>query len=248
MTEIKVYFDREGFSFIDGVLVEVKIDSYHYTVDEQGKVDAEMQVWDGHYRMSVDVGNFYESAEAYKEGREKAYYQLQLYNVVPGRKQGEGFNAFTIEKGKVKKILFVPKDVTYLAAEEEIIIKDLPKQIYGEELEAQQHLPLDIQYMDGHTERRKSVAELVALTDVQRQKLEAIRQAVLDAKAAGIAFFIDGDNSSIRAINKEHVDCLIDHYTPDGDKYSHIHRSCESEIVICADTWYDAHFFYKLKE
>lgn len=248
MTEIKVYFDREGFSFIDGVLVEVKIDSYHYTVDEQGKVDAEMQVWDGHYRMSVDVGNFYESAEAYKEGREKAYYQLQLYNVVPGRKQGEGFNAFTIEKGKVKKILFVPKDVTYLAAEEEVIIKDLPTPLYSEELEAQQHLPLDIQYMDGHTERRKSVAELVALTDVQKQKMEAIRLAFKEARDAGIALFIDSESSDILAINKEHVDCFVDQENMDNKDYSLIHQSCESKVNICAEAWWGAHFFFKLKE
>lgn len=248
MTEIKVYFDREGFSFIDGVLVEVKIDSYHYTVDEQGKVDAEMQVWDGHYRMAVDVGNFFESAEAYKEGREKAYHQLQLHNVVPGWKQGEGFEAFAIEKGEVKKIFFEPKDVIFLASEEEVIIKDLPKQIYGEELEAQQHLPLDVQYMDGHAEHRKSVAELVALTDVQKQKLEAIQQAVMDAKDAGIALFIDFDCSTIRAINKEQVDYFVDQDNADNEDYSPIHRSCESKINICAETWYDAYFFYKLKE
>lgn len=248
MTEIKIYFDREGFSFIDGVLMEVKIDSYHYTVDEQGKIDAWMQVWDGHYRMEVEVGNFYESAEAYKDGQEKAHYQLQLRNVVPGSKQGKGFEAFAIEKGEVKKIFFEPKDVTYLAAEEEIIIKDLPKPLYGDELEAQQHLTLDIQYMDGHTDHRKSVAELVALTDVQKQKLEAIHQAFKEARDAGVALFIDSDAQTIRAINKEYVDCFVDQDNTDNEDYSPLHPSCESETNICAEIWWGSRFFYKLKE
>lgn len=244
MKKINAYSGSHGFAYIDGRLIECEIQKMEYCFIEKNKAEINIVVSHADWTEKISVKDFYMSIDDFRNNiHRNRDYELWLNSRLRdlAGEDADGNNyTYIIKDGRVEKYVveFSVIEVFYESGKvHHVSSPDMPDECYSLEEAARSHVSLDVVNADGSVKHIPSAAELVTLTDEQKEVVDEIVKLSKKAKDMGICIVADWNGTY--AFNRNNVkDSCIEYDQEEGyervDLLSH-EFAIDLDIVTSSD-------------
>lgn len=213
MKSFEIFVSNNGYSFVNGELLEVRINAYAY--QEDGSIDIRVSHQEKEYWVSAD--NFYLSVSDYEKNirpETTIQYLACWVNYDNPRER----TTWVVKNNQPVKVVVDPLEL-YVQVDENdklsFIEDEVPSQTFCSYARAMQHCDLVIKKEDGTEEVRESLVKLVKPTEEQMKLLTQLQELEKKISESGLMPIINYNNRYFINTNKPGYYSTTDVY--DGD-------------------------------
>ena len=236
MKDFKAFFSNDGFSYIEGELLEVRIESYHF--QENGSCDIIVSHRGQQYLTKAD--NFYLTVEDYEKNIKPntSTYTLACYVNFENLKEQ---TTWVIKDNQPVRIVVNPAElVVFVDKKGDFRIKEeqVPSQTFPSYERAMLYCDLIIKKEDGTEEVRESLVKLVKPTEEQMELLNQLQELEKKISESGLMPIINDNDRYF--INTNKLGYYIASDTDDGGTTKM--QLCDTTIVPFGYSHYPVSF------
>lgn len=192
MKSFEIFVSNNGYSFVNGELLEVRINSYAY--QENGSIDIRVSHQEKEYWVSAD--NFYLSVDDYERNIRPETTMQYLACWVDYDNQKER-TTWIVKDNHPVKVVVDPLELTVYVDENGKLSfneDEVPSQTFDSYERAMQHCDLVIKKEDGTEEVRESLVKLVKPTEEQMELLKQLQELEKKISESGLMPIINYNN------------------------------------------------------
>ena len=184
MKDFKAFFSNDGFSYIEGELLEVRIESYHF--QENGSCDIIVSHRGQQYLTKAD--NFYLTVEDYEKNIKPntSTYTLACYVNFENLKEQ---TTWVIKDNQPVRIVVNPAElVVFVDKKGDFRIKEeqVPSQTFSSYERAMLYCDLIVKKEDGTEIVKESLAKLIKPTEEQMKLLKQLQELEKKISESGL--------------------------------------------------------------
>lgn len=192
MKSFEIFVSNNGYSFVNGELLEVRINAYAY--QENGSIDIRVSHQEKEYWVSAD--NFYLSVDDYERNIRPETTMQYLACWVDYDNQKER-TTWIVKDNHPVKVMVDPLELTVYVDENGKLSfneDEVPSQTFDSYERAMQHCDLVIKKEDGTEEVRESLVKLVKPTEEQMELLKQLQELEKKISESGLMPIINYNN------------------------------------------------------
>lgn len=192
MKSFEIFVSNNGYSFVNGELLEVRINAYAY--QENGSIDIRVSHQEKEYWVSAD--NFYLSVDDYERNIRPETTMQYLACWVDYDNQKER-TTWIVKDNHPVKVVVDPLELTVYVDENGKLSfneDEVPSQTFDSYERAMQHCDLVIKKEDGTEEVRESLVKLVKPTEEQMELLKQLQELEKKISESGLMPIINYNN------------------------------------------------------
>ena len=200
MISFEIFVSNNGYSFINGELLEVRINDYAY--QEDGSIDIRVSHQEKEYWVSAD--NFYLSVDDYEKNLRPETTMQYLACWVNYDSQKER-TTWVVKNNQPVKVVVDPLELFVHVDENDkfsFIEDEVPSQTFDSYERAMQHCDLVIKKEDGTEEVRESLVKLVKPTEEQMALLNQLQELEKKISESGLMSISNFNNRYFINTNK----------------------------------------------
>lgn len=200
MKSFEIFANNNGYSFVNGELLEVRINAYAY--QENGSIDIRVSHQEKEYWVSAD--NFYLSVDYYERNIRPETTMQYLACWVDYDNQKER-TTWIVKDNHPVKVVVDPLELTVYVDENGKLSfneDEVPSQTFDSYERAMQHCDLVIKKEDGTEEVRESLVKLVKPTEEQMALLNQLQELEKKISESGLMPIINYNNRYFINTNK----------------------------------------------
>ena len=212
MKSFEIFVSNNGYSFVNGELLEVRINDYAY--QEDGSIDIRVSHQEKEYWVSAD--NFYLSVDDYEKNLRPETTMQYLACWVNYDSQKER-TTWVVKNNQPVKVVVDPLELFVHVDENDklsFIEDEVPSQTFCSYARAMQHCDFVIKKEDGTEEVRESLVKLVKPTEEQMALLNQLQELEKKISESGLLPIIN--NYDRYFINTNKLGYYIVSDTDDG--------------------------------
>lgn len=213
MKSFEIFVSNNGYSFVNGELLEVRINAYAY--QENGSIDIRVSHQEKEYWVSAD--NFYLSVDDYERNIRPETTMQYLACWVDYDNQKER-TTWVVKNNQPVKVVVDPLEL-FVHVDENGKLSfnedEVPSQTFDSYERAMQHCDLVIKKEDGTEEVRESLVKLVKPTEEQMELLKQLQELEKKISESGLMPIINYNNRYFINTNKSGYYSTTD--VDDGD-------------------------------
>lgn len=200
MKSFEIFANNNGYSFINGELLEVRINAYAY--QENGSIDIRVSHQEKEYWVSAD--NFYLSVDDYERNirPETTMQYLACWVNYDNPKER---TTWVVKNNQPVKVVVDPLEL-FVHVDENGKLSfnedEVPSQTFDSYERAMQHCDLIIKKEDGTEEVRESLVKLVKPTEEQMELLKQLQELEKKISESGLMPIINYNNRYFINTNK----------------------------------------------
>lgn len=200
MKSFEIFVSNNGYSFVNGELLEVRINAYAY--QENGSIDICVLHQKKEYWVSAD--NFYLSVDDYEKNirPETAMQYLACWVNYDNPKER---TTWVVKNNQPVKVVVDPLEL-FVHVDENGKLSfnedEVPSQTFDSYERAMQHCDLVIKKEDGTEEVRESLVKLVKPTEEQMELLKQLQELEKKISESGLMPIINYNNRYFINTNK----------------------------------------------
>lgn len=200
MKSFEIFANNNGYSFVNGELLEVRINAYAY--QENGSIDICVLHREKEYWVPAD--NFYLSVDDYERNirPETTMQYLACWVNYDNPKER---TTWVVKNNQPVKVVVDPLELFVHVDENDklsFIEDEVPSQTFCSYARAMQHCDLVIKKEDGTEEVRESLVKLVKPTEEQMALLKQLQELEKKISESGLMPIINYNNRYFININK----------------------------------------------
>ena len=200
MKSFEIFANNNGYSFVNGELLEVRIDTYAY--QKNGSIDICVLHREKEYWVPAD--NFYLSVDDYERNirPETTMQYLACWVNYDNPKER---TTWVVKNNQPVKVVVDPLELFVHVDENDklsFIEDEVPSQTFCSYARAMQHCDLVIKKEDGTEEVRESLVKLVKPTEEQMALLKQLQELEKKISESGLMPIINYNNRYFININK----------------------------------------------
>lgn len=200
MKSFKIFASNNGYSFVNGELLEVRINAYAY--QENGSIDICVLHQKKEYWVSAE--DFYLSVSDYEKNirPETTIQYLACWVNYDNPKER---TTWVVKNNQPVKVVVDPLELTVYVDENGKLSfneGEVPSQTFDSYERAMQHCDLVIKKEDGTEEIRESLVKLVKPTEEQMELLKQLQELEKKISESGLLPIINYDNRYFINTNK----------------------------------------------
>lgn len=213
MKSFEIFVSNNGYSFVNGELLEVRINAYAY--QENGSIDIRVSHQEKEYWVSAD--NFYLSVSDYEKNirPETTMQYLACWVNYDNPKER---TTWVVKNNQPVKVVVDPLEL-FVHVDENGKLSfnedEVPSQTFDSYERAMQHCDLVIKKEDGTEEVRESLVKLVKPTEEQMELLKQLQELEKKISESGLMPIINYNNRYFINTNKSGYYSITD--VDDGD-------------------------------
>lgn len=192
MKSFEIFVSNNGYSFVNGELLEVRINAYAY--QENGSIDIRVSHQEKEYWVSAD--NFYLSVDDYERNIRPETTMQYLACWVDYDNQKER-TTWVVKNNQPVKVVVDPLEL-FVHVDENGKLSfnedEVPSQTFDSYERAMQHCDLVIKKEDGTEEVRESLVKLVKPTEEQMELLKQLQELEKKISESGLMPIINYNN------------------------------------------------------
>lgn len=213
MKSFEIFVSNNGYSFVNGELLEVRINAYAY--QENGSIDICVLHREKEYWVSAD--NFYLSVDDYERNirPETTMQYLACWVNYDNPKER---TTWVVKNNQPVRVVVDPLELTVYVDENGKLSfneGEVPSQTFDSYERAMQHCDLVIKKEDGTEEVRESLVKLVKPTEEQMALLNQLQELEKKISESGLMPIINYNNRYFINTNKPGYYSITD--VDDGD-------------------------------
>ena len=246
MKSFEIFVSNNGYSFVNGELLEVRINAYSY--QENGSIDIRVSHQEKEYWVSAD--NFYLSVDDYERNirPETTMQYLACWVNYDNPKER---TTWVVKNNQPVKVVVDPLELFVHVDENDKLSfneDEVPSQTFDSYERAMQHCDLVIKKEDGTEEIRESLVKLVKPTEEQMALLNQLQELEKKISESGLLPIINDNDRYF--INTNKLGYYIVSDTDDGG--TTMMQLCDTTRVPFGYSYHpvyseDATFFVKRK-
>lgn len=200
MKSFEIFVSNNGYSFVNGELLEVRINAYAY--QENGSIDIRVSHQEKEYWVSAD--NFYLSVSDYEKNirPETTMQYLACWVNYDNPKER---TTWVVKNNQPVKVVVDPLEL-FVHVDENGKLSfnedEVPSQTFDSYERAMQHCDLVIKKEDGTEEVRESLVKLVKPTEEQMELLKQLQELEKKISESGLMPIINYNNRYFINTNK----------------------------------------------
>ena len=200
MKSFEIFVSNNGYSFVNGELLEVRINDYAY--QEDGSIDIRVSHQEKEYWVSAD--NFYLSVDDYEKNirPETTIQYLACWVNYDNPKER---TTWVVKNNQPVKVVVDPLELFVHVDDNDklsFIEDEVPSQTFCSYARAMQHCDLVIKKEDGTEEVRESLVKLVKPTEEQMALLKQLQELEKKISESGLMPIINYNNRYFINTNK----------------------------------------------
>lgn len=236
MKSFEIFVSNNGYSFVEGELLEVRINAYAYRGN--GSIDILVSHRNKEYWVHAD--NFYLSADGYEKNIRPGT-TLQYLACYVNYDSPKERTTWVIKNNQPVKVVVDPLELTVYVDENGKLSfneGEVPSQTFDSYERAMQHCDLVIKKEDGTEEVRESLVKLVKPTEEQMELLKQLQELEKKISESGLMSISNYDNRYF--INTNELGYYIASDTDDGGTTKI--QLCDTTIVPFGYSHYPVSF------